>query len=512
MDLERVDAPQPKRPLPWATATMLLAFVLALTVWASQAISVAAQGVTGGSATVAGTPAGWKGSWGGGTEGVPVEAPSAVAAKAAREKAAGIKVPVYRGAEPMTQVEGQTVVSITFDDGWAGARRGAEILDAAGLKGTFYVNSGTLDAPGYLSLVQAKEMAKAGHEIGGHTVSHARLSGLPADEAARQICQDRENLAGWGFSPTSFAYPFADTNASMEKAAKDCGYNSARNLGDVQNRFVCGNCGNAESLRPENPYELKAPSQVESDWTLKDLQEAVTAAGPDGGWVILTFHGICPLECKIIDVEESLFAEFTQWLAERTTTDNVVVRTVQQVIGGPNRPTVSGPAAKLNTIANPGLQKLGDSGIPACWNRAAYGSNTAAFSQVKGAGGNIRSKLVVSDYQDGDAKLLPVQDLGECAPAVKAGHSYSLRAWYSATADVQFAVYYRDGTGSWHYWASSGYLPRSSDLIPAAWTTPPLPEGATSLVFGLALLGNGELVTDDYGMYDTNEAQLLAVD
>ena len=113
----------------------------------------------------------------------------------------------------------QTVVSITFDDGNADQLPAAQTLHAAGMKGTFYIPSGFVDAPDYLTRADLNTIAGMGHEIGGHIVTHPDLTTLPSDEAKRQICDDRVNLTNWGFRVTSFAYPFAAATAATESLA-----------------------------------------------------------------------------------------------------------------------------------------------------------------------------------------------------------------------------------------------------------------------------------------------------
>ena len=430
---------------------------------------------------------------------------------AERAAAAAIVVPAYLPADPIPVVPGQTVVSVTFDDGFTGQARAAEILSAAKFKGTFYVNSGTLDEPGQLTLRQTKALALAGHEVAGHTFSHPDIDSLDNAEAAREICQDRKNLLDLGFEVTNFAYPFA-SGSSVKALTADCGYNSARGLGGTVGP-VCVDCPVTESLRPLDPTLLKAPVQVEWDWTLEDLQGAVTAAEATGGWVILTFHGMCPYECNSIDIDEDRFQSFVDWLAERTLSEGTVVKTVQEVIGGPKKPAVDGPQAAPaapgeNGIKNAGLEDwTGDS--PTCWTNAGYGINQAEFGKARGIGGSNGSGILMRGYQDGDAKLTPTQDLGACAPTVQAGHSYSLRAWYTADVRTQFSVQYRDSSGRWHYWVASPYFDPSSELVPAEWTTPPVPDGVTALSFGLGLSSEGYLVTDDYGLYDAEGAPPL---
>ncbi|NMR32272.1 polysaccharide deacetylase family protein [Crystallibacter degradans] len=491
---------RPKRSLQWITGMLLLALPAAFLLFGGQFLasgdnSRAAEGIAGP-----------------GPGGAPTVSPEPVPGN--RAAAAAIDVPEYEPAEPMPEVDGQTVVSLTFDDGFAGQYRAAEIVSEAGLDGTFYINSGNLDKPGYLTLKQAKEIALDGHEIGGHTLSHADVRELSADEAARQICVDRQNLVEWGFSVTNFAFPFASRNQQVENSARECGYNSARSLGDIRTRFSCEGCPTAESLRPAKPYRLQAPEEVENNWTLADMQEAVTSAESDGGWVILTFHGLCPYECTEIGVEEDTFTQFVDWLAELNAGGTTVTRTVQEVIGGPNREPViwSSPSpadSSVNGVKNPGLEQRGSTGTPVCWMEGGFGLNKAEFSTGEGRSGSSGTRVVVEGYVDGDAKLVQQQDLGECAPAVAPDERYSLRAWYRADARTQFSVYYRDGIGLWHYWTAGPYLPASDDFTQAEWTTPPVPDDATALSFGLALLGNGELTTDDYALYNSEGAPPL---
>ena len=112
-----------------------------------------------------------------------------------------------------------------------------------------------------------------------------------SDEAQRQVCNARNQLTAWGFPQTSFAYPYATVNASVETIVKNCGYNSARGLGDVQPK-VGGTPGlYAETVPPADAYALRAPDEVDSTWTLTDLQNTVlNAENNGGGWDILTFH------------------------------------------------------------------------------------------------------------------------------------------------------------------------------------------------------------------------------
>lgn len=400
-----------------------------------------------------------------------------------------------------------TVVTLTFDDANADQLNAAQVLNANGLKGTFFVPSGVVGTPNYMTLANLQGLAAAGHEIAGHTVTHPDLTTLTTDEATRQICNDRVNLTKWGFRITNFAYPWAAENAAVEAIAKNCGYNSARGLGDIKTRFSCADCPLAESIPPGNAFNTAAPDEEDSSWTLADLQKSVTQAETGGGgWVQLTFHHVAASSADPLNITPTLLSQFATWLKARPSTTSV--KTVNQVIGGTVKPVVAGPAVPPpatngNLVKNPGLETL-VSGVPQCWQQGGYGTNTAAFNVVApGHTGAVAERLVVTGYANGDAKFLPALDLGGCSPGATAGHTYTISAWYKSTAVTQFALYYRTGVGSWAYWTSSPWFAPATAFQQASWTTPALPAGASGISFGLNLFANGTLITDDYAMYDT---------
>ncbi len=413
------------------------------------------------------------------------------------------------GMATPAQAAAPTVVTLTFDDGNADQLNAAQILNNNGLKGTFFIPSGAVGTPNYMTLANLQALAAAGHEIAGHTVTHPDLTTLTTDEATRQICNDRVNLSNWGFRVTNFAYPFAAENATIQGIVKNCGYNSARGLGDIRTRFSCAGCPLAETIPPANPYNTAAPDEEDSSWTLADLQKSVTQAEAGGGWVQLTFHHVAASSTDPLNITPNLLTQFVTWLKARPAT--TTVKTVDQVIGGTVKAIVSGPAVPPqatggNLVKNPSLETLAN-GAPQCWQAGGYGTNTAAFSTVSpGHTGSMAERLVVTNYANGDAKFLPSLDLGGCSPVATAGHSYNLGAWYKSTANTQFALYYRTGVGSWVYWTSSPWFAAATTFQKASWTTPALPAGASGISFGLNLFSNGTLTTDDYEMIDTANA------
>lgn len=406
----------------------------------------------------------------------------------------------------------RTVVSLTFDDGNVDQLAAAAAMNSYGIDGTFFVVSGYVGASGYFTQADLAGLAAAGHEIGGHSVSHPDLAVLPVDEVERQICNDRVTLSGWGFPVRSFAYPFASSTPANEDAAAYCGYNSARMLGDISSRFGCFDCDFAETLPPTDPYYTRALDQVDNTWTLQDLKNGVLNAERGGGWLQYTFHDICPTTCGELGISQSVFDAFLAWLAPRAASMNTVTSTVGDAVGGAVKPLVNGPVVTPPTgstsgVTNPGLEDVGAGDVPACWYQAPYGDNAATFSLVTpGHTGSVANRITMSAYVSGDAKLLPTFDLGACAPSVLEGHSYSLRSWYQSTVVTQFAVYLRTAAGGWQYWTSSPWFAPSTTWTEAEWTTPTIPAGFNGISFGLNIFSNGELTTDDHAVYDSDGA------
>ncbi|MCT9624942.1 polysaccharide deacetylase family protein [Pseudarthrobacter equi] len=399
-------------------------------------------------------------------------------------------------------------VSLTFDGARSGQREAARILGDHNLRGTFFVNSGFVGAEGFMNQEDLHRLAEQHHEIGGYTVSLADLTAVEPEEAQRQVCGDRARLSEWGFKVTSFAYPFGSSSPAAEKIVAGCGYNSARGMDRISNPYSCETCSPAETVRPENVFNTRSTAEIGSVWTLEGLQQTVERAEAAGGWLQLAFYDVddsgAPQSIKPV-----LFEQFAAWLQARTTQGTMGVRTVHEVIGQVAKPVVPAEGPKpagpgINALRNPGLENPGKYGLPECWQVSGYGENSSELATLTpGFRGGVTRRLDVTGYKSGDVKLLPVLDLGACSPSVIVGRTYSLRAWYQSTAPTQFAVYFRRASGDWQFWTASPYYQANDSYAQAVWETPPVPEGAQAISFGLNLFSDGQLAADDYEMYDT---------
>jgi peptidoglycan/xylan/chitin deacetylase (PgdA/CDA1 family) len=287
-----------------------------------------------------------------------------------------------------------TVVSLTFDDGSASQAATLSMLSQRGMTGTYYINSAMVGSSSYyMTWSQIHDLFNAGNEIGGHTLHHKDLTKLSTAEATTEVCDDRTNLINNGFAPvTSFAYPNAASNTSVEQIVQGCGYSSGRTVGNINSITVCTACPYAETIPPRDPYYLRTPEPATSSTTLSTLQTYVSnAESHGGGWVILVFHGICDNGCTSTNsLSPSIFTAFLDWLQPRSA-NGTVVRTVGQVMGG-SAPPPPGPdtTPPTTTIACNG-------GSCSSWYKAPVSVSLAATDS---GGSGVDKTVYTTDGSD----------------------------------------------------------------------------------------------------------------
>ena len=266
--------------------------------------------------------------------------------------AVGLLVGLGGGSPATGAAVPKTIVSLTFDDGNDDQLAAEQVMKAHGLVGTFFITTSWIDAPTWLTQANLHSIAADGNEIGGHTVTHPDLTTLSTADATAEVCDGRTTLAAWGFNATDFAYPFAAQNAATQQIVKDCGFASARSLGDIRSPASCPACPFAETIPPANPYETAAPDEVDSTWTLQNLQDLVTNAETGGGgWVQLTFHHIAVGTDPTLTISPTLFEQFVTWLAARTAKGTTTAETVSQALGNSPLPPANQPPTAAFTSA-----------------------------------------------------------------------------------------------------------------------------------------------------------------
>ena len=178
------------------------------------------------------------------------------------------------------------MVSFTFDDlPMSAVTTGAELLEAHGARGTYYVSGGlvgigtpywaTGDANDVLSLY------RRGHEIGCHTFSHRRACDLDVSSLAHEIMRNRGYFRALDASieTETFAYPYGYGSFGRKHQLRDqfqtCrGIVPGINFGDVDLQF------------------LRAMPLIDRQMDRVGIERAFDAAETNNGWLIFYGHDV----------------------------------------------------------------------------------------------------------------------------------------------------------------------------------------------------------------------------
>ncbi|HHQ4707275.1 TPA: polysaccharide deacetylase family protein [Aeromonas veronii] len=156
---------------------------------------------------------------------------------------------------------GKKYLMITADDGYQdNLTRMLPLLEKYGYKAVVYVVTGEgynrwdVEHPtnpdtkvSLMSGEQVKALAASGHvEIGGHTLTHPRLSQLTAEQQVHEIQENKRQLeALLGHPLLSFAYPYGDINDSAKEQAIAAGY-----------RFAVATNSGPKAMH-QDPYQIR---------------------------------------------------------------------------------------------------------------------------------------------------------------------------------------------------------------------------------------------------------------
>jgi peptidoglycan/xylan/chitin deacetylase (PgdA/CDA1 family) len=154
-------------------------------------------------------------------------------------------------------------VVLTFDDGTEDALTLAlPALQRRGMRGSFFIATGLVGKPGFLTWDGVRALAAAGMEVGSHTVRHARLADLGEAEVRTELVESKRTLeAELGRPVDLLAYPYNSVRSRVRKAAAEAGY-----------RIGVSGVVHGGS----DPIDLRRVS-VTRDMTLEQFQQAVSA-------------------------------------------------------------------------------------------------------------------------------------------------------------------------------------------------------------------------------------------
>jgi len=119
-----------------------------------------------------------------------------------------------------------STIIITFDDGREDNLRVAKMLSDLGLSATFFISSGLIGKPGFLSVDALKRIAEfPGMTIGSHTVNHVYLPDVDDAALQKEIEVSKNQLEQILKRPVlTLCYPLGGFDSRVLAAAKKAGY------------------------------------------------------------------------------------------------------------------------------------------------------------------------------------------------------------------------------------------------------------------------------------------------
>jgi hypothetical protein len=122
------------------------------------------------------------------------------------------------------------IFTTSWDDGYAGDMRIAELLDRHHAKGTFYVSPYPQHGCAMLSTEQVKSLDQR-HEVGAHTLTHPHLSRIELTNATGEIRDSKQWVEAITGRPCAmFCYPYGDYNTAVRDAVEAAGFRGARTV------------------------------------------------------------------------------------------------------------------------------------------------------------------------------------------------------------------------------------------------------------------------------------------
>lgn len=162
-------------------------------------------------------------------------------------------------------------VMLSVDDGYKAGARGADAFEAAGFRGVYFVNPGSLAGPkraaksAFMTPEGVRDLEARGHDVGSHGMTHANLGKVPEgmDIAGyqrwlrKELAGARERLESiLGRPVEDLAWPFGAYNQAVLKAAQDAGYRRCYSVTDASAQMPGADPLRLPRYLVQRPYSL----------------------------------------------------------------------------------------------------------------------------------------------------------------------------------------------------------------------------------------------------------------
>lgn len=235
--------------------------------------------------------------------------------------------PCDERAQPVPDARGRVV--FTFDGNWAGQLQAAASLEEHGYCATFYVAPGTMRQGPYftqfLSREEVRDLARAGHDVGSHTLTHVDLTQVDDERLRVELAQSQAELeAITGRPVTSIAYPHGAFDGRVTREAS-LHYLAGRGV-EFDLREDSIEAVQAYRFGEDDPYEMPAFG-IGEDTTLEQAKALVDHAYENDAVVILSFQDLRD-DPRDFDWTPERLSQLIAYVAER----DVRVQTMDQLV------------------------------------------------------------------------------------------------------------------------------------------------------------------------------------
>lgn len=193
-------------------------------------------------------------------------------------------------------------VALTFDDGGSRSLATADALEERDWRGHFFVTTGRLDTPGFLTREAVGELVRRGHVVGSHSHSHPTyMARLSLQEIELEWRRSWDALAETlGVEPTHASVPGGYLSTAVVEIAAEVGYRVLMTSEPVSEVTTVGELsvvGRYPIWSTTRPLTAAAYAQgrrrarfrLAVAWKLKRIAKTVSPAGYDalrslGAW------------------------------------------------------------------------------------------------------------------------------------------------------------------------------------------------------------------------------------
>mgnify|MGYP000603159414 CR=1 FL=1 len=212
------------------------------------------------------------------------------------------------------------LVTISFDDGWISQYQEAlPLLERYKMPSTFYILTGSVDKPGYMTSKQILALEKAGHEIAAHTVNHPDLNTLPLSQAEVEISDSKQFLEKiLGHSVLNFAAPYGSASYQVIQVVKKY---------FKSNRVTSSGANTKNTLDLFRIKALAVSASMPLDTVVRFLDEAVK----NHTWAVLIYHQI-DVSASQMSISHEEFESHLKEIQKRNLTVVSIQKALEEVV------------------------------------------------------------------------------------------------------------------------------------------------------------------------------------